>query len=92
MYGEVPVAFVSLRKDSHRPVEPIHQHLEKRLARYKLPHEIITVDTIPKNPVGKIDKLALRRCLATTAGEPGEVPMSQSLALIKSHSEPMAKG
>lgn len=92
VYGEVPVAFVSLRKDSHRSVEPIQQHLQERLARYKLPHEIIAVDTIPKNPVGKIDKPALRRCLAATADEPGEVPISESLAQIKSHSEPVAKG
>jgi long-chain acyl-CoA synthetase len=92
VYGEVPVAFVSLRKDSHRSVEPIQRHLQKRLARYKLPHEIIAVDTIPKNPVGKIDKPALRRCFAATADEPGEVPISESLAQIKSHSEPTAKG
>jgi long-chain acyl-CoA synthetase len=92
VYGEVPVAFVSLRTDSHRSVQPIQQHLQKRLARYKLPDEIIAVDAIPKNPVGKIDKPALRRRLAATSDKPAEVLMSESLAQIKSHSEPMAKG
>jgi long-chain acyl-CoA synthetase len=92
VYGEVPVAFVSLRKDSHRSVESIQQHLEKHLARYKLPHEIIALDTIPKNPVGKIDKPGLRRCVAATADEPGTAPMSQPLVQITSQSEPMVKG
>jgi non-ribosomal peptide synthetase component E (peptide arylation enzyme) len=90
VYGEVPVAFVSLRTDSHRSIELLQQHLERLLARYKLPDEIVAVEVIPKNPVGKIDKPTLRRRLA--AGEPGDIPMSRSRAQTKSHSEQMAKG
>jgi acyl-CoA synthetase (AMP-forming)/AMP-acid ligase II len=90
VYGEVPVAFVSLRTDSHRSIELLQQHLERLLARYKLPDEIVAVEVIPKNPVGKIDKPTLRRRLA--AAEPGDIPMSRSRAQTKSHSEQMAKG
>jgi long-chain acyl-CoA synthetase len=35
------------------------------LAKYKLPADLLTVPAIPKNPVGKIDKPALRRQLAS---------------------------
>jgi long-chain acyl-CoA synthetase len=80
VYGEVPIALVSLRQDDvHPSLGPIQQHLEKHLARYKLPDEIIAVDKLPRNPVGKIDKPALRRRFATAAP-------------IRAQSEPITKG
>ncbi|WP_454197987.1 class I adenylate-forming enzyme family protein [Nocardia sp. Marseille-Q1738] len=60
VYGEVPVAFVSYRDDAAVEPEQMLDHLRKSLAQYKLPDLIVTVDEIPKNPVGKIDKRALR--------------------------------
>jgi long-chain acyl-CoA synthetase len=35
-------------------------HLADRLTRYKLPVSIEIVDALPKTPIGKIDKVALR--------------------------------
>ncbi|WP_040786233.1 class I adenylate-forming enzyme family protein [Nocardia pneumoniae] len=60
VYGEVPVAFVSYRDGAVVEPERMLDHLRKSLARYKLPELIVTVDEIPKNPVGKIDKPTLR--------------------------------
>ncbi|MDA2894424.1 hypothetical protein PDG61_26190 [Mycolicibacterium sp. BiH015] len=38
----------------------------QNLARYKLPVSIVELAQVPKNPVGKMDKPALRRRLAET--------------------------
>jgi fatty acid CoA ligase FadD9 len=58
--GEVPVAFVTLR-DKDVTADDLLVHLRRSLAKYKLPAEIIPLEELPKNPVGKIDKPALRR-------------------------------
>jgi acyl-CoA synthetase (AMP-forming)/AMP-acid ligase II len=63
-YGEEPVLFVSLHAGAGATVEAIEGHLRTSLSKYKLPVQISTLDTLPKNPVGKIDKPALRRILA----------------------------
>ncbi|MBV8349261.1 MAG: AMP-binding protein [Mycolicibacterium sp.] len=67
VYGEVPVAFVSLRDGADTTAGELLDHLTKSLSRYKLPADIRTLPGIPKNPVGKIDKPALRRQLAALA-------------------------
>jgi long-chain acyl-CoA synthetase len=47
----------------HAPVtiEALLDHCRANLARYKIPAQITLVDTIPKTPVGKVDKAALKR-------------------------------
>ncbi|WP_433684670.1 class I adenylate-forming enzyme family protein [Nocardia sp. CA-119907] len=60
VYGEVPIAFVSYRDGAAVEPEQMLDLLRKSLAGYKLPELIVTVDEIPKNPVGKIDKRTLR--------------------------------
>ncbi len=64
VYGQVPVAFVALKPESSASVEQLAAHLEVSLAKYKRP-EIIVVESIPKNAIGKIDKPTLRRQLGT---------------------------
>ena len=64
VYGEVPVAFVSWRSDAGLVnSDALPRHLRNSLARYKLPADIVSMADLPKNPVGKIDKPALRRLL-----------------------------
>jgi long-chain acyl-CoA synthetase len=58
--GEVVVAYVSLRPEAEITVEDLHGVCRERLAKYKRPVLIEIVDELPKNPVGKIDKPALR--------------------------------
>lgn len=60
VYGQVPVAFVTSRSEADLSADVLAAHLAQSLAKYKRP-ELILVDEIPKNPVGKIDKPALRR-------------------------------
>ena len=64
VYGEEPVLFVSTHPDTTLSVESIDAHLRGQLSKYKLPVQITVLETLPKNPVGKIDKPALRRLLA----------------------------
>ncbi len=58
--GEVPVAFVTPYPDAQLDVEQLRAHCRENLMRQKVPTRIELVGEIPKNPVGKIDKPALR--------------------------------
>jgi long-chain acyl-CoA synthetase len=62
--GEVVVAYVAARPDAEVTAEELHALCAERLAKYKRPVLIEVLDELPKNPVGKIDKPALR-ALAT---------------------------
>ncbi|WP_156520367.1 AMP-binding enzyme, partial [Rhodococcus sp. EPR-157] len=65
--GEEPVLFVSLTADATVTEADIAAHVQRSLSKYKWPVDIIVVDEVPKNPVGKIDKPSLRRRLAAPA-------------------------
>lgn len=65
--GEVPVAYVSLRPDATADVPALEQLCRARLSSYKRPVQLSILDALPKNSVGKIDKLALRADVATPA-------------------------
>lgn len=61
LYGEEPVMFVAAAHGYVLDMDHVRQHLSASLAKYKRPVEITVLDELPKNPVGKIDKPALRR-------------------------------
>ncbi len=67
VYGQVPVAFVTVKSGAQLSSQDLAEHLAGSLAKYKRP-ELTFVESIPKNPVGKIDKPALRREVATPVG------------------------
>ncbi|BBZ14090.1 class I adenylate-forming enzyme family protein [Mycobacterium branderi] len=67
VYGEVPVAFVTLRDGAEVTPDGLLAHIRQSLAKYKLPAQIVIVDELPKNPVGKIDKPELRRRFVLSA-------------------------
>lgn len=60
--GEVPVAFIVLRdgESDVRLGEALCGFVGDRLVRYKQPHEVRFVTTIPRNPSGKILRKDLR--------------------------------
>ncbi len=66
--GEDVAAAVVLR----HPVSPdeLRAHISARLAAFKVPHQIAILERLPRNPVGKIDRLALAEAAktATAAG------------------------
>lgn len=67
-WGEVGLAAITLRgehfsnlndmKDSME--NQIRDHLKKYLASYKIPKKVVFYGSLPKNAVGKIDKMALK--------------------------------
>jgi len=63
-YGEEPVLFVSTRPNEIITPEGIRDHIAGQLAKFKRPVDITILAELPRNPVGKIDKPALRRLLA----------------------------
>lgn len=66
LLGEEPVLFVSACSGAVLHEEAILEHLSGRVSKFKIPAEIRILHSIPKNPVGKIDKPALRKRFANT--------------------------
>ena len=60
-WGETVVAYVTLR-DAGKPVtlEEVDAHLRPLLAAYKIPRQLITIETLPRNAGGKVLKRELR--------------------------------
>ncbi|MGH7755297.1 MAG: class I adenylate-forming enzyme family protein, partial [Vulcanimicrobiaceae bacterium] len=52
--GELPVAFVEVRDGFDG--EALLAHLRERLASFKVPREVIVIDALPRNALGKIEK------------------------------------
>ena len=59
-WGEVPVAFVVLRAGSSSTAEDLVEHCRDQLARFKVPKDVVFVDSLPRNPSGKVLKRELR--------------------------------
>ena len=58
--GEQIVACIAFKPDQSLTEEEVHAHLEKNLAKYKLPQEYVITSELPKGPTGKILKRELR--------------------------------
>ena len=58
-WGEVPIAVAAVADDRLR-LEDLAEFLTQRLARYKHPKALEIVDTLPRNPAGKVLKTELR--------------------------------
>lgn len=58
--GEKSVAFVVLRDDTIKPANVKSFLRERGLATYKIPDKVVPVLELPRTPVGKVDKVALR--------------------------------
>lgn len=61
VYGEVPKAFIVLKEGRKLTEEEIISFCSKRLAKYKLPEEVVFIDTLPRNASGKVLKTTLRK-------------------------------
>jgi 2,3-dihydroxybenzoate-AMP ligase len=62
--GEKPCAFV-VGRDTLPTTRALQAFLRARgIADYKIPDRCIAIDALPRTPIGKIDKPALRRLLA----------------------------
>ena len=59
-WGEVPVAFVTLRPGASVTAEDLGEHVRRHLAGFKVPRRVEFGD-LPKTSTGKIQKQVLRR-------------------------------
>jgi fatty-acyl-CoA synthase len=73
-WGEVPVAFVVPGPDIGTvDAQRLSAALSTSLARFKHPHLVITVDELPRNAMGKVQKHELRARFAISLSSPGSV-------------------
>lgn len=61
-----PVAYVQAYPGATLDLDILAAHCHRNLAKVKVPEGITLIDELPKNPVGKLDKPALRREAAGT--------------------------
>jgi fatty-acyl-CoA synthase len=59
-WQEVPVAYVVPRAGGAPDAEALKRHVAEHLARFKVPREIIFVDSLPKNALGKVQHFRLK--------------------------------
>lgn len=59
-WGEVPWAIVTLAEGATVTADDVNAHLDGRLARYKLPKNVVFVDALPRTALGKVRKVELR--------------------------------
>lgn len=59
-WGEVPVAIVVLRPDMALEFDTLLKFCQIHLARFKCPKDMQIIDTLPRNPSGKVLKRELR--------------------------------
>src|SRR5215470_4251038 len=59
-WQEVPVAYVVRRAGVADDAEALKQHVAAHLARFKVPREIVFVDSLPKNALGKVQHFKLK--------------------------------
>lgn len=60
VWVEAVTAFVVLAPDAAVGAEDLQEHVRRRLAGHKVPKTVSVVDAIPKSPVGKVLRRALR--------------------------------
>ena len=64
--GEIPVAFVKLKKNHHLTEQEIKDYLAKHISNYKIPKVFYFVSELPKNQSGKVLKRVLKEIVEKT--------------------------
>jgi len=65
-WDEVPIAYVIRRKGSQVGTDVLKAHIQSRLARFKVPREIVFVDDLPRTALGKVQHFMLKQLDART--------------------------
>ncbi len=70
---EAVTAVVVVKADSTLTEQAVIEHCRNALAHFKVPKQVVIVESLPKNPSGKILKRELRETLTSNA-EAGNTP------------------
>jgi fatty-acyl-CoA synthase len=65
----VPVAYVVRRAGVTVDAEALLRHVGKELARFKVPRDVVFVDSLPRNALGKVQHFRLKEIVAAASGE-----------------------
>lgn len=68
-WGEVPVAVVVPRGGARLEAEQVRALFAGRLARFKHPHDVVFVDDLPRNAIGKVLRYRLRELVRDRRGD-----------------------
>nr|WP_238529330.1 hypothetical protein [Dietzia alimentaria] len=60
-FGESIVAVVTLNDGAELSIDDLREFCGERIAHYKLPHDLVILDEIPRNASGKILKREVRK-------------------------------
>jgi malonyl-CoA/methylmalonyl-CoA synthetase len=63
-FGEVVVAAVVASRDAVLQPASLREQVRERLAGYKVPKQVVIVDALPRNTMGKVEKSRLREQLS----------------------------
>ena len=63
-WGEIPVAAVVLREADRMDREAVLALFGSRIARFKHPKDVLFLDALPRNAMGKVQKFLLREIVA----------------------------
>ncbi|MCP3992085.1 MAG: long-chain fatty acid--CoA ligase [Actinomycetia bacterium] len=66
-WGQVPIVVVVAEPGVIPDLATIRHHGQQELARYKLPHDLVVVETLPRTALGKVKKHELRALLTPEA-------------------------
>ena len=69
--GEVPGAVISLKEGEGATEQEIKQFCLERIASYKVPKQVMFLDSLPSTAAGKIDKESIRSVLSIPSLFPG---------------------
>lgn len=69
-WGEVPWAIVTVKPGTSTSLDEVRAHLDNRVARYKLPKNLIVVEEFPRTGSGKIRKAELRKQFSANSSAP----------------------
>ena len=77
-WGEVVAVAVVLRGEAKLSAAALAQHLEGRLARFKLPRRVFFVEALPRTALGKLQRQALADMAISKAWVLGQIPDDDS--------------
>jgi fatty-acyl-CoA synthase len=79
-WQEVPVAYVVPRAGGLVDAEELKAHVATELARFKVPREVVFVDALPRNAMGKVQHFRLRETPPYKSSQKRDIEQAHALA------------
>lgn len=68
-WGERVVAAIVLQEGAELTADTVNAHCRALIAGYKVPKQVVFVESLPTTPTGKVRKVTLRSALAESSGQ-----------------------